>query len=230
VKTKVLGIIAQWLFILCLPFLLFTASLAWAVNSHWLYNYGFEKYSVVQTPELAEFDLEQVADELIDYFNSGEDYVSITVTVDDETFPLFTSEETIHFKDVKDLIRLDYWVLGGTLLYVLAYAIICLFWRRKKYWRKLAWAVFSGACLTLAFMLALGIGTLLGFDQLFLNFHLLFFSNEFWSAEGYMLLLFTEEFFYDAALFCALGSGGTALILGGAGGWYLISTRKKAKA
>jgi hypothetical protein len=45
-----------------------------------------------------------------------------------------------------------------------------------------------------------------------------------------MLLLFTEEFFYDAALFCAMGSGGLALILGGAGGWYLLSTRKKAKA
>jgi len=230
VKTKVLRIITQWLFILCLPFLLLTASLAWAVNSHWLYNYGFEKYSVVETPELAEFPLETIADELIDYFNSGEEYVSITVTLEGETFDLFTEEETIHFKDVKDLIWLDYWVLGGTLFYVLAYAAVCLFWRKRRYWRKLVWAVFGGACLTLFFMLALGIGTLLGFDRLFYNFHLLFFSNELWSAEGYMLKLFTEEFFYDAALFCALGSGGLALILGGLSGWYLIVTRKKAKA
>ena len=226
-KMKILGIIARWLFILCLPFLLFTASLAWAVNSHWLYNYGFEKYSVVQTPELREFDLGKIADELIGYFNSGEEYVSITVTADGETFELFTTEETIHFKDVKDLIRLDYWVLGGTLVYVLAYAAVCLFWRRRRYWRKLVWAVFGGACLTLAFMLALGIGTLLGFDELFWQFHLLFFSNEFWSAEGYMLLLFTEEFFYDAALFCALGSGGVALILGGASGGWLLFTKRK---
>jgi len=229
-KMKILGIIAKWLFILCLPFLLLTASLGWAVNSHWLYNYGFEKYSLVQTPELVEFDLEAIADELIDYFNSGEDYVSITITVDGDSFELFTPEETIHFKDVKGLIRLDYWVLGGTLAYVLAYAAVSLFWRRRKYWRQLAWAVFGGACLTLAFMLALGVGTLLGFDQLFWQFHQLFFSNEFWSAEGYMLLLFTEEFFYDAALFCALGSTGLALILGGASGGYLIFTRKRAKA
>ena len=228
-KMKILGIIAKWLFILCLPFLLLTASLGWAVNSHWLYNYGFEKYSVVQTPELNEFDLERIADELIGYFNSGEEYVSITVTLDGESSELFTPEETIHFKDVKDLIRLDYWVLGGTLLSVLAYAAVCLFWRRRRYWRQLTKALFGGACLTLAFMLALGVGTLLGFDQLFWNFHLLFFSNEFWSAEGYMLLLFTEEFFYDAALFCALGSGGLALILGGLSGWYLIAARKKAK-
>jgi integral membrane protein (TIGR01906 family) len=229
-KTKVLGIIAQWLLILCLPVILFTASLAWAVNSHWLYNYGFEKYSVVQNPELAEFDLKQIADELIDYFNSDEEYVSITVTVNGETFPLFNQEEILHFKDVKGLIRLDYVVLGGTLLYVLAYAAVCLFWRRKKYWRKLAWAMVGGSGLTIAFMLALGIGTLLGFDQLFLNFHLIFFSNEFWSAQGYMLKLFTENFFYDAALFCTLGSGGLALILGGVSGGYLLSTRKRIKA
>ncbi len=227
-KTKVLGIIAKWLFALCLLFLLLTASLGWAANSHWLYNYGFEKYSIVQTPELSQFPLERIADEMIDYFNSGEDYVSITVTVDGESFDLFTEEETIHFKDVKDLIRLDYWVLGGTLFYVLAYAAVCLFWRRRRYWRRLVWAVFGGTCLTLGFMLLLGIGTLLGFDALFYNFHLLFFSNELWSAEGYMLLLFTEEFFYDAALFCAIGSGGLALILGGLSGGYLLATRKKA--
>ncbi|GAI23049.1 unnamed protein product, partial [marine sediment metagenome] len=131
--------------------------------------------------------------------------------------------------DVKGLVRLDYWVLGGTLAYVLAYAAVSLFWRRRRYWRQLAWAVFGGACLTLASMLALGVGTLLGFDQLFWQFHQLFFSNEFWSAEGYMLLLFTEEFFYDAALFCALGSTGLALILGGVSGGWLIFTRKRAK-
>lgn len=229
-KTKILGIIARWLFILCLPFLLLTASLGWAVNSHWLYNYGFQKYAVAETPELRDFDLEGIADRLITYFNSGEEFVNITVTVDGQSFTLFTPEETFHFKDVKDLIRLDYRVLGGTLLYVLAYAAVCLFWQRKKHRRTLARAVVWGSGLTLALMLALGVGTLLGFDRLFLNFHFLFFSNEFWSAQGYMLKLFTGEFFYDAALFCALGSGVAALILGGLGGWYLKATRKKAKA
>jgi integral membrane protein (TIGR01906 family) len=226
-KTKIAGIIAQWLFILCLPFLLFTASLGWAVNSHWLYNYGFQKYSVVQTPELAEFDLEKIADGLIGYFNSDEEYVSITVTVDGQSFPLFTTEETIHFKDVKGLIRLDYWVLGGTLLYVLAYAAVCLFWRRRRHWRRLAWGLVGGSGLTIALMLALGLGAVLNFNELFWQFHRLFFTNEFWYAEGYMLKLFTDEFFYDAVLFCALGSGGPALILGGLSGGYLLSTRKR---
>jgi hypothetical protein len=45
-----------------------------------------------------------------------------------------------------------------------------------------------------------------------------------------MLKLFPDAFFYDCVLFCALGSGGAALILGGLGGWYLKATRKKLKA
>jgi integral membrane protein (TIGR01906 family) len=227
VKTKILGIITQWLFILCLPVLLFTASLCWEVNSSWLYNYGFQKYSVVQSPELAEFDLEGIADGLITYFNSDEEYISITVTLEGEPFPLFTPEETIHYKDVKDLIRLDYWLLGGTLAYVLAYAAVCLFWRRKRHWQQLAWALVGGGGLTIALMLMLGLGALFGFDELFWQFHHIFFTNEYWYAQGYMLKLFTDEFFYECVLFVALGSGGAALILGGLGGGYLLATRKR---
>ena len=227
-KTKVLGTIARWLFILCIPFLLLTTSLGWGLNSHWLYNYGFEKYSLAETPELAELDLEEIADGIIGYFNSGEEYLSLTVTVDGQSRQLFTEEETIHFKDVKALVRLDYWVLGGTLAYVLAYAAVCLFRRKPRYRHRLAGGLVWGGGLTLAGMLALGVGALVGFDQLFWNFHLLFFSNDFWSAQGYMLLLFTGEFFYDATLFCALICAGLALILGGAGGGYLFFTRKRA--
>ncbi len=222
---RILAIAAKWLFILCLPVLLLTVSLGWAVNSHWLYNYGFYKYSVNQTPQLAEFDLEEIASELISYFNSDEEYITLTAVKDGKPFELFTAEEVIHFRDVKGLIWLDYWLLLGTLIYALAYAGVSLFWQRD--WRRLAWGVVGGSSITLILMLALGSGILLGFDQLFLQFHLLLFSNEFWSAEGYMLLLFAPDFFYDAAKFCAGITAGLAIILGGVGGIYLKRTKKQ---
>jgi len=59
--VRVLRLTAQWLFILCLPVLLLTASIGVAVNSIWLYEYGFEKYSVGQTTGLAEVELEKAA-------------------------------------------------------------------------------------------------------------------------------------------------------------------------
>ena len=219
---RMLGIAAKWVFMLCLPILLLTASLGWAVNSLWLYKYGFEKYDVSSTTGLADSELEKAATGLISYFNSDEEYISLTVVKDGQPFELFTREEVIHFRDVKGLIWLNYWVLLGTLIYTLGYTVVSLFWRKRQYWRRLAWATVGGSGITLALMLALGLGTLLGFSQLFYQFHLLLFSNEFWSAKGYMLLLFPQGFWYDATLFVALGTVGMAAILGGVAGGYLV--------
>jgi len=229
---KILGIAAKWLFMLCLPILLLTASIGWAVNSLWLYKYGFDKYNVSQTTGLADSELEKAATGLISYFNSDEDYISLTVMKDGEPFELFNEKEVTHLKDVKGLIWLDYWVLLGTLIYVLAYAVACLFWRKRGYWRRLAWGVVGGGGITLALMLALGLGTLLGFDQLFWQFHLISFTNELWQldpATDYLIMLFPQGFWYDATLFCALITAGLAIILGGVAGGSLVFRRNRGK-
>jgi len=228
---KILGISAKWLFILCLPILLLTASIGWAVNSLWLYKYGFGKYDVSQTAGLAEVELEKAATGLISYFNSDEENISLTVIKDGEPFELFNQREVAHLRDVKGLIWLDYWVLLGTLIYVLAYAGVSLFWRRRRYWRRLAWGVVGGSGVALALMLALGLGTMLNFDQLFLQFHLISFTNELWQldpAKDYLIMLFPQGFWYDATVFCALAIAAGAVILGGVGGGYLLFSRSRA--
>ena len=221
---RILGIVAKWLFILCLPVLLLTASLGGAVNSLWLYKYGFQKYDVSQTTGLTEVELEKAGKGLISYFNSGEEHISLTVVKEDQPFELFNQREIIHLKDVKGLIRLDYWVLLGTLVYTLGYAGVSLFWRRRRYWRRLAWGMVGGSGITLALMLALGLGTLLGFEQLFLQFHLISFTNPFWQldpSKDYLIMLFPGGFWYDATLLCALTTVAGALILSGVAGVYL---------
>ena len=227
---KILGITAKWLFIMCLPFLLLTASIGWAVNSLWLYQHGFTKYSVSQTTGLPEAELEKAARGLINYFNSDEEYISLAVVKDDQSFELFNQREVIHLKDVKGLIWLGYWVLLGTVIYTLTYAAVSLFWRRKRYWRRLAWGVVGGGSVTFALMLALGLGTLLGFDQLFLQFHLLSFANPFWQldpSKDYLIMLFPQGFWYDATLFCALVTIAGGVVLSGAAGVYLGRTKRQ---
>ncbi len=228
---KGLTIAAKWIFILCLPILLLTASIGWAVNSQWLYQYGFEKYNVSRTTGLAQSELEKAATGLISYFNSGEANISLTVMKDGKPFELFNQREVAHLRDVKGLIRLDYWGLLGTLIYTLSCAGVSLFWRRGRYWRRLGWGVLSGSGITLALMLALGLGILLNFDQLFWQFHLISFSNELWQLDpsrDYLIMLFPGGFWYDAAIFCAGITAGLAIILGGVAGGYLIFTRRRA--
>ena len=224
---KILGIAAKWLFILCLPLLLLTASLGWAVNSLWLYKYGFEKYNVGQTTSLADLELEKAATELISYFNSDEELISLTVIKDGKSFELFNQREILHLKDVKGLIWLDYRLSMGMLLYVLAYAGVILFWRKD--WRQLAWGVVGGSGLTLALMLALGLGALFNFDRLFLQFHFISFANELWRldpAKDYLIMLFPQGFWYDATLFCVLTTVGMAIIASGVAGGCLLASRK----
>lgn len=216
---------AQWFFIICLPVLLLTASLSAAANSPWLYRYGFDKYDISQVTGLAPSELDRVSEGLIGYFNSGDDFISLTVTRDGESLELFNEREVGHLKDVKGLFRLGYYVLLGTLIYALVYLGIGLFWWRD---RRLAWGLVGGGGLTLVLMLALGLVILLDFDRFFLQFHLLSFANDLWMldpATDYLIMLFPRGFWLDAALFCTLGTLVGALILGGLGWWRLRKGR-----
>src|SRR3972149_6749440 len=104
---KVAGVTGRWIIILCLPVLLLSASIAWGFNSLWIYQYGFQKYNVGQTTGLPPVELEKVARGMVEYFNSSDEYVQISVTKDNSTFKLFTVEEQTHLKDVKQLVWLD---------------------------------------------------------------------------------------------------------------------------
>jgi integral membrane protein (TIGR01906 family) len=78
-------------------------------------------------------------------------------------------------------------------------------------------------------MLALGLGILFDFDQLFLKFHLLSFANELWQlnpASDYLIMLVPQGFQYDVASLWTMGTAVGALILGGVAGGYLLYTRK----
>ncbi len=214
---KVFNSTTKWLFSLCLPLLLLSASIAGAANSLTLYKYGFEKYNISQTTGLSEAELEKAATGLISYFNSAEENISLTVLKDGKPFVLFNEREVTHLRDVKGLFRLDYRVLLGTLIYVLAYAGLNV-WRKER--RQLARGLVGGSIMTLALMLALGLGTLLNFNQLFRQFHLLSFTNELWQldpSKDYLIMLFPSGFWYDVTLCCALATAAGAVVLGGVG-------------
>ena len=209
--------VTKWLFILCLPMLLLSASIGGVANSLSLYHYGFTKYEVGRTTALSEVELDRAARGLIHYFNSSDEYISVTVVKDGQTFSLFKEVEVIHLRDVKGLFWLDYWVFLGTLIYALIYAGF-LIW--LKGWRQLARGLVWGSGLTIGLMVVLGLSTMLDFDQLFLQFHMFSFTNEFWQlnpSQDYLIMLFPRGFWYDATLFIATATAVGAAVIGGVG-------------
>jgi integral membrane protein (TIGR01906 family) len=209
---------AQWVFIVCLPLLLLAAAIGFLANSLWLYEYGAHKYGVSQSLaeaglRLTDTELSGIYAGLISYYNSGEEPVNITVTQGEKIVSVFTPEEVLHFRDVKGLIRLDYKILLSALAYFLVYIGLNLFlWRDR---RQLGWGLLGGSIFTLAVLLILVLfDWLFGFEELFLQFHFMFFNNLFWSTQGNMLLLFPENFFIDAATIGAGIVAGLAMVLG----------------
>lgn len=224
---KILKIAAQWLFILCLPALLLTASLSAAMNCRALYEYGFNKYDISRVTGLAPAELTKAADGLISYFNSDEEYINVTVIKNGQHFTLFNDREVQHLKDVKALFWLCYYVLIGTGTYALAFIGVTLFWWRDK--RRLATGLFGGGIFTLALMALLGIIIAINFDAFFVEFHLISFSNDFWQlnpATDYLLMMFPDGFWFDATMFVAIATGVMAIILGGAGWWWRRRLRR----
>ena len=228
---KILATIAKWLFILTLPALIVTATIRIEFGSLWLYQNGFEKYNVSQTTGLSETELEKAARGLINYyFHSDEEYINLTVLKDGEPFELFNEREVGHLKDVKALVQLNSRLLMGTAIYIGIYAGMCLFWRRKKYWRSLAQGTAIGSTITLSMIVALGVGSMVGsFDRLFLQFHFLAFTNELWMLDptkDYLIMLFPEGFWFDAAMLFGQITTGTAGTLLAVALVYLRRTRR----
>jgi integral membrane protein (TIGR01906 family) len=230
---QILATAGRWLFILSIPALLLTASIGLAVNSQGLYQYGFDKYNVGQSTGLDSSQLEKAAGGLIDYFNSGEESISLIVVKNDQPFTLFNEREVAHLRDVKGLIRLDYWILLATGIYFLAYAGVRLFRKTKEDWRRLAWSVVGGGGATLGLILVLGLAALIDFDGFFLQFHLLSFANDLWQldpARDFLIMLFPKGFWFDATMLVVLVTVALAIILTAAAGLYIRASGKKVEA
>lgn len=230
-KTKsILVTAARWLFILCLPMMLFTGVIGIAINSQWLYEYGFDKYNVSQATGLEDSELEKAASGLISYFNSNDEFIDMTVTKDGEPFTPFNEREIAHLKDVKTLIWLDYWVLIASGGYALLYAVISLCWLVEERLRQMANATVIGGGVTIGLILALGLAAVVDFDGFFLQFHLISFANDLWllnPAKDYLLMLFPQGFWYDATISIAVTTAVLAVVIAGAANGYLAWLRRQ---
>jgi len=218
--VKALKAITGILFIICIPILLLTTDLRFAANDIRLYEYGFNKYEVSAATGLDNEELLSVADQMVTYFNSDEEFLDVE---------LFNQREVAHLKDVKGLIQLDYRLQLASLAYIVVYAVINFVLRRGAFWRDLARRLIWGGATTIALLAVLGLWAVIDFDSLFLLFHLVSFRNELWqlSPGDKLLLLFPQGFFNDAALFVAAAAIGEAIIIGGVA-WGILALRGKA--
>lgn len=224
---KALGAVPRGIFILCIPILCLSMAISWEITTPRIYTYGFDKYHVSEIIEISHFELKDMAIEFANYFSSSKEELSTTIMTiwrDGELIPMFTADELIHFKDVQRLIRWDRYLICTAL----GYLVLSIIWWGRGNLIGLGRTLMAGAGLTLGLLLALVLGIIVNFDQLFLQFHIIAFRNNLWSAPGYMLKLFPVDFWYDIVLFTVLVSSLLAIFFGGLGFGLTKFARKRS--
>ena len=216
---KALRAIAGVLFIICIPTFLITTDLRLAANDVRLYQYGFDKYEVSAATGLDKDKLADVAEQMIAYFNSDEEFFETD---------LFNQRELAHLKDVKGLIRLGYYLQFASLAYIALYVAVNFALKRRAFWPVLGKYAIWGSGTTVALLAVLGLWAATDFDSLFLVFHYVSFSNDLWqlSPGDNMLLMFPEGFFNYAAMFVGAAAIVEAIIIAGVS-WGFMKIRGK---
>ena len=220
------------LFVIAVFLFLITASVTYAVNELRLYSYGFDKWDISLKTGIERDELGSIAHQIRAYFNSPTEPLEIRATIFSEERDLFNRREIIHMKDVKDLIWGVYVVGGLSLAYVLGSAALGFRRRGRSYAQPLARNLLWGSGITVGVVLAVGLAALVGFDRLFLFFHQVSFTNDFWMLDprsDYLVILFPEGFWYDATMFVGLLAVMGALVIGTASGGYLAARRMRER-
>ena len=98
----------------------------------------------------------------------------------------------------------------------------------RNYLEQLGRRVLWSGGFTLALLIGMGLFALVGFDTLFLKFHQLSFANDFWQLDprtDFLVMLFPQDFWFDATMWVAFRAVGGALIISALAGGYLLYLR-----
>jgi integral membrane protein (TIGR01906 family) len=193
-------------FVALLPAFLIAANASLVINTPPLYSYGFSKYKdqIDYYLDITDDELRSGGGQIRDYFNNDEDFIAVDVIVGGVRKPnLFNDREVAHMKDVKALVQgVDgIWKLSG--LYLLGFVVVGSIKWRWSFLRPLGRYVALGGGVTLGLVALVGLGSLAGFDRLFLAFHQVSFSNDLWQLDprtDALIAMFPQGFFFDATI------------------------------
>ena len=228
---------ARWgataLFIVAVPVFLVLTNVRVATVEPRVHEYAFARYDAVESTGVDRIQLDRAAREIIRYFRNDEDTLAIQVTVDGVEKPLFRTREVLHMRDVKDLIRVTFRVHEIAFVYVVAYVTAVFLWSRERPLARLARQSLTAGALTVALLGASAAGVLIGFDDLFRQFHVISFSNDFWQlspARDHLIQMYPRGFWFDVTLAVGLISAAEGALLALLGYAYLAREERRDAA
>ncbi len=187
--NKALSVFLIFIIVLNIPFILYLNSLYLLLFNQYFYKLGFERNGVYNN--FADKSVPDVtAKQLIEYFKSD--------SLELPGIDLFNQKEKEHLLDVKLLID---WSLDKYFFFLIV-SMLCVlllyFVDKKNFIKRVSYSLLFGGLLTIIFTIVLVI-SILKFDFMFTQFHLVFFPQGNWMfpTEYNLIKLFPKSFFFD---------------------------------
>ena len=205
--TIILNNILQALFIICVPLLLITTNVRIVLNSATIYDYGFNKYKIEKHTGIEFEQLQLAGKQIRDYFNNDLERITINISLRGENVPnLFNEREILHMYDVKNLVKMVYMVQLYSAVFLSLGCVFMLFNSFTNGRILTMKYIGRGGLFAFSLVIAVSILAIIGFDRLFLFFHLVSFSNDLWVLDprrDYLIAMFPQGFFFDCTVVIA---------------------------
>jgi integral membrane protein (TIGR01906 family) len=215
---KIIKNIALWILVICFPLLLISSALGILVNNIGTYNYIINEYKVTLVTAIDEQQLREIYQHWIDYYNHRADTPQFEYRDSrGEYHQLLSEKEVVHLQDVRGLMQLDYTVITVIFVLIIISALIMVLLDKTR-WQYLARAIFRGGALTVGLFIIMIFLSICCFDQIFILFHQISFTNEFWildPSRDYLIMMFPGGFFSDVVIIMSCAILAVAVICGG---------------
>ena len=195
----VLKVVGALLVVAAVPLAIVSTNIRLMVFDRGLWERAYARHGVSQTTGISIEQLRTANDQIMSYFEGGP-MVSLEVQKEWGREPLFNQREQTHLADVRDLVLRALAVQQISLASVIVAAAFLVLRRAP---RTLAKLISAGTILTLVIFGGIGLAAVGNFRDLWLQFHLISFTNEFWQLDprtDYMIRMTPEGFYFDMVL------------------------------
>lgn len=204
------------IFVASIPLFLTTTTVRIVVNTPALYSYGFDRYDIPKRTGIERKELLSAGRQIREYFNNENALLDVRVVRGGILRSIYNQREINHMRDVKDLIRNVYVVQFLSGLFLLGFIATILGIRGLRSYKDIVRYAGRGSVITIGLVAVAGIASFIGFEKVFLAFHLISFSNDLWQldpSKDYLIAMFPQSFFYDATMVIGLAITVEAILL-----------------
>lgn len=231
--ARIATALAMALCVAAVPVVIILGAVRFAFSWQPVYTYAIATYHPEDLTGVPAPQLELATRTIRSYFSNRQRDLDVTVIdAAGDRAPLFNDREISHMRDVKALVLRLYRIFDAAVL-VLVLSALAMLALRLGGVRRFAASVLAGSALTAGLLLAVG-GTAAvgGFDQLFLEFHLVSFSNNFWELDptrDHLVQLFPQGYWLDVTVFVLVLALTAAVLCAAASITFLAMSRPVRK-